>query len=116
MEESILNTIKQLMPISIDDTSFDDELIPSINTSLWMLSQIGVGSNEGFSIKDSTAKWSDFISNIEMFESAKTFVYVKTKILFDASSMSSYVIDSMERMASEIEWKLNALVDQTKKE
>jgi hypothetical protein len=48
---SILDSIKQLLGIDVNDTNFDKELIMHINGALMILNQLGVGP-EFYSITD----------------------------------------------------------------
>ncbi len=103
--ESILTSIKKQLGITEDYEAFDLDVITAINSVFMTLNQIGVGTPKPFSIKDKTAVWSDFIGT-EDYEAVKSYVYLKTRLLFDPPQSSS-VIDAMERMASEYEWRLN---------
>lgn len=107
--ESILTSIKKLLGIAETDTNFDVDVIMHINSAFSDLNDIGVGPAEGFSITDSEAQWTDFISEsmMPMFEDVKTFVYMKVKLAFDPP-LSSSVLASMERELAKREWKLNA--------
>ena len=66
---------------------------------------MGVGPDTGFSIKDDSAKWRDFIGNDKREESIKTYVYLKVKMVFDPP-VSSAAMDAMKQIISEIEWRL----------
>lgn len=106
--ESILNTIKTLLPVEETDTSFDGELIVHINTAIMALTQMGVGPSEGFEIEDETSTWQDFLGeNVKKFSAAKTYIYAKVKLAFDSASMASPLIEVFNRMAAEAEWRLN---------
>lgn len=107
--ESILTSIKKLLGITEDYEAFDLDVIAAINSAFMTLNQIGVGTSKPFSIKDKTTVWSDF-TNIEDYEAMKSYIYLKTRLLFDPPQSSS-VIDAMERMASEYEWRLNIAVE-----
>ena len=50
--DSILTSVKKLLGITEECTDFDADLILHINSVLMILTQIGVGPSEGFSIKD----------------------------------------------------------------
>ena len=104
--ESILTSIKKMLGITEDYEHFDADLIMHINSVFLILTQLGVGPSEGFSIKDKTDVWSDFIPNGHKLESVKSYVYMKVKLLFDPP-LSSTVMESMNRMISEFEWRLN---------
>lgn len=71
-----------------------------------ILNQIGVGPSNGFSISDKTAIWSDFISDSNKFEAVKSYMHMKVKLMFDPPLQSS-VVECMNRMINEMEWRLN---------
>ena len=111
MEDSILLSIKKVLGITEECTDFDQDIIMAINTALGILTQIGVGPIDGLFITDSTSTWSEFIPDGMKLEIVKTFVYLKVKLLFDTSTLSSATIDSMNKMLSELEWRINISVD-----
>lgn len=114
--ESILTSIKKLIGITEDYTHFDTDLIIQINTAFMYLSQIGIGSDNGFSISDETTTWSDYLPEDDKnFEAVKTYIYLKTKLIFDPPQSSS-VMESMKQTLSEIEWRLNVETEQKGKE
>lgn len=108
--ESILTSIKKLLGISEDDTNFDVDVIIHINTAFSILTQLGVGPSEGFSINDNAAVWTDFIADEKKIELVKTYVYLKVKIVFDPP-LSSAVIESINRIISELEWRIQVIAD-----
>ena len=104
--DSILTSVKKLIGIDKEDTAFDPDVIMHINSSFLVLSQLGVGPDEGFYINDDTAVWTDFISNnMLLLNYVKTFVYLKAKLVFDPPS-SSIAIQSMQEMVREHEWRI----------
>lgn len=108
--ESILTSIKKLLGITEEYEHFDSDLIMHINSVFSILTQLGVGPIEGFSINDDTAIWSDFIKPNENLEAIKSYMYLKVKLLFDPP-LSSAVIESMNRMIGELEWRINVTVE-----
>lgn len=108
--ESILTSIKKLLGIPEEYEQFDMDVIMHINSALFVLTQLGVGPSEGFSITDKTSKWTDFVSNVKNIESIKTYVYLRVRLLFDPPS-SSAVTEAMNRQISEFEWRINVAVD-----
>lgn len=104
--ESILTSIKKLLGISAEYTQFDDDLIIHINSVFLVLTQLGVGPASGFMIKDSSTDWTKFIEDPTKLQAVKSYMYMKVKLLFDPP-LSSAVIESMNRMISEFEWRLN---------
>lgn len=108
--ESILTSIKKLLGITEEYEQFDQDIIIHINSVLSILTQLGVGPERGFSIKDKTSVWTDFINDDLRLTAVKSYVYLKVKLLFDPP-LSSAVIDSTNRMISELEWRINVMVD-----
>lgn len=106
MDSSILTTIKKLLGIEEEYTHFDSDIIVHINTVFMILRQMGVGPVEGFSITDSADTWSDFITEIQNFESVKTYIYLKVKLIFDPP-MSSAVMQAYKETIAELESRLN---------
>ena len=110
MEESILTSIKKLLGIAEDCEHFDTDIIMHINSVFTILTQIGVGPSEGFSISDKFAIWTDFIPDMTKLQAVKSFMHLKVKLLFDPPT-SSAVIEAMNRQASEFEWRLNVAAE-----
>ena len=108
--DSILTSIKKLLGVSEEDTSFDTDIIIHINTVFMTLSQIGVGPSEGFSIQDKSSLWSDFIPSNSNLESVKTYVYLRVRLLFDPPINSS-ITEAINRSINELEWRLSIAVD-----
>ena len=108
--ESILTSIKKLLGIDEEYTQFDNDIIMHINTVFLNLTQLGVGPEEGFLIEDDSATWDDFIGDSNQLQAVKTYVYLKVKLLFDPP-LSSSVIESINRIISELEWRLNVAVE-----
>lgn len=103
--ESILTSIKKLLGITEEYEHFDPDLIMHINSVLMILTQMGVGPSEGFSIEDSTSTWTDFVSDTNKLEAVKSYVHLKVKLLFDPP-LSSSVVEAINRMITELEWRL----------
>lgn len=106
MEENILNSIKKLLGIPEDYTAFDQDIMIHINSVFMILSELGVGPSNGYSLKDGTEKWGNFISDDENLEGIKTYVYMKVKTIFDPP-LNSAVLASMKELISEFEWRIN---------
>ncbi len=108
--DSILTSVKALLGITEEHEYFDSTLIIHINSVLASLTQLGVGSKNGFSIKDKSSVWSDFLSDDKTLEFVKSFVYLKVRLLFDPPQSSS-VISAVERQVSELEWRILVAAD-----
>lgn len=105
LNESILGTIRGMLGPAEDYTHFDSEIAVHINTFLLTLTQLGVGPLSGFSISGDDETWSDFLGDSNLYEPVKTYLYMKTKLIFDPPTSSS-VMDAMERACEQIEWRL----------
>lgn len=110
--ESILTSIKKLLGIAEDYEHFDPDIIMHINSVFMILTQLGVGPSEGFTIEDNTSTWVDFTSDTTKIESIKSYIYLKVKLLFDPPT-SSTVIESINKMINEFEWRLNLTAEST---
>lgn len=109
--ESILTSIKKLLGIAESYKNFDTDIIIHINSALMVLNQLGVGPSQGFSIKDETNTWSEFIPEDRYdMESIKSYVYMKVRLLFDPPA-SSAAITSMEKLVSELEFRINVAAE-----
>lgn len=99
-----------MLGISDDDDSFDVDLIVLINAALSTANQVGVGKS-GFSISSSDDTWNDFLEGTSNLESVKKYIYMKVKVAFDGTSMTSTLIDAFNNMIKEEEWRLNVLAE-----
>lgn len=108
---SILTSTKKALGIMEDYEHFDPDIIMHINTVLMVLTQLGVGPKDGFRIEDKTSTWQDFLGDSIQLESVKTYVYLRVRLLFDSTTLSSAVLESMNKTISELEWRLNVAVD-----
>lgn len=108
--ESILTSIKKLLGIEEDYVHFDADIIMHINSVLSILTQLGVGPSEGYSIKDANATWDEFITNPAKLELVKSYVYLKVRLMFDPPSSSS-AIESMKQLISELEFRIIVAVE-----
>lgn len=106
MNESILNSIKKLLGIHNDDKAFDTDIIIHINTVLNTLTQLGIGPEEGFTIADDKAIWTDFINNSKKYDMIKTYIYLRVRLLFDPP-LNSSVLESIKQTITEYEWRIN---------
>lgn len=104
LNDSILKTIRESLGIEGDVEEFDTDLIVYINSALNFLTQCGVGSASGFAITGEDEKWSDFVSE-ERFNMVKTYLVLKTRILFDPTT-TSFVLSAWKEEVAELEWRL----------
>lgn len=111
MHDSVLEDVKLNLGI-IDESNvdFDRQIIQCINTSFFIIHQIGVGGNKPFVVKDSSTTWHEFSDKIDEMESLKTYVYMKTRLQFDPPQASS-AMTALKEMIAELESRLNYYAD-----
>lgn len=109
--DSILNSIKKLLGITSDYDHFDSDIIIHINTILMVLTQVGVGPEEGYLIQDEQDEWSDFLGDdLTKLAGIKSYIYLRVKLLLDPPTSTS-AIEAINRMVAELEWRLNIAAD-----
>lgn len=102
--DNILDSIKKLLGINPEYHAFDQDLIIHINTVFVILNQLNVGPAEGFFIEDGSEEWSDYTTVLNE-NAVRTFVYLKVRLMFDPPT-SSALMDSINNMLAELEWRL----------
>lgn len=107
---SILGTIKKLIGTDVDYGVFDIDLIVAINSSFMILNQLGVGPEKPFSITSDKETWRDFFGDEEIFALAKSYIYLRTKLLFDPPT-SGVLHEAVERQIAEFEWRMHIQAD-----
>lgn len=105
MNDSILQTIKQLLGISEADESFDPNIIILVNSVLNILSQIGLEEANNFQIKGSSETWNELFKDRKDLEIVKTYICFKVKMMFDPPT-SSAALEATKRVLDEQEWRI----------
>lgn len=112
--DSILTSIKKLLGITEEYDHFDADLIMHINSVFMILTQMGVGPSDGFAITGKDETWSSFLPESgPKLEAVKSYVYLKTRLLFDPPTASA-VMEATKSMISEFEWRLNVGAESTR--
>lgn len=113
MENSILISTKKALGIDAGYEVFDLDIITHINSAFSTLTQLGVGPVNGFMIEDDEATWDEFFQSEDFqYNSVKTYIYLKVRMLFDPPQ-TSYLIEAMNKQIQEIEWRLNVHREET---
>ena len=105
MLDSVLLSTKQMLGISPEDTSFDVNVIMSINTALTILMDLGLTEVEDQIVTSDDMTWDELLGERTDIEYVKTYVYQKVKMIFDPPT-STAAIDAMQRSISELEWRI----------
>lgn len=112
METSILISIKKKLNVDASYTIFDQDIIMHINGVFSILNQLGVGPITGFAIEDDSAAWDDLMLPLNQLSLVKSFIYLKTRLLFDPPG-TSFHINAVEALIAEYEWRLRELREAT---
>ena len=109
--ESILDTIKQLLGIPIEDESFDTDINVYINTITPNLAQMGIGPKNGFIVISKDQLWSEYVdSTIINLEGVKQYIYLKVKLIFDPPTNST-TVQAINDSLKELEWRMMLAVE-----
>ena len=101
---SILESIKQLLGVSVDDTNFDKEIIIYINGALMIIHQLGVGPF-GYTITDASNTWEEFLMNRTDLELVKADVYLRVRLIFDPPQ-NSFLVNAIKEQIVEYDWRI----------
>lgn len=108
---SILSDIRKLVGGDENGTDFDVDLVININTSISILTQLGVGPKGGFVITTAgTETWDRLTGDTNLLEMIKTFVYLKAKIVFDPPQNAS-TLNAFKEEIKELEWRIPVAIE-----
>ena len=110
VENSILHDIKQMLGQEWDDTTYDLDIRLIINSVFFNLNQINVGPPEGFTIADENVLWDSYIGDSKNLEAVKTYIYIRTRLLFDPPTTGP-LVTALEKQAEKLEWTLMVEMD-----
>ena len=104
---SILDSIKYMLggqPL-VDDTNFDPELILHTNGALMIMTQLGVGPKEGFSITSKDQTWQELLLGRTDLNGVFNAVYLRVKLIFDPPT-NSFLVAAIKEQIKEYDWRL----------
>lgn len=105
MIESILDSVKQTLGLSVTDTSFDQSLLIFINAVLFDLREMGIGPTAGFSVSSKNDTWTSFIGTSPFVGILPGFVGLKVRLLFDPPT-TSYLNDNILKQIDQMAYRL----------
>lgn len=106
LDDSILRTIKLMLGLTDEITSFDEELKVHINSLFTILNQLDCISDDGFRIAGYDETWGQLTDQVTIAEMIKEFMYLKVRMVFDPPG-SSVVSDAFNQRIAELEWRMN---------
>lgn len=104
MNESILTTTKKSLGLTESYEAFDSDVLLWINSAFSTLRDLGLGSI-GFSVIDKDQTWDMFGEDLELTPMIKTYVFLRTKIMFDPPP-TSFVMSAMQAQIDEQAFRL----------
>lgn len=118
LENSILNDVKKLSGLSVEDSEletedykpFDTDLLLFINASFNRLKQLGVGPTTNYSIESSDETWGNFFEDAQVVEMVRAWMALTVKMQFDPPT-SSIAADAFRSMIDKYEWCMNVDVE-----
>lgn len=111
MDGSILTDIKKLFGITEENEDFDLDLMIHINSSLSVLNQLGIGTEQTFHIESKYDSWSDFLGkDLDNLQEVKMYIYYKTKLSFDPTT-SATIVNQLNEEVKELEWRMRVKAD-----
>lgn len=114
MEACILYTIKKMLGLPTVEGPFDTEIIVGINSAIMVLNQLGIGPR-GFVVNGITETWSDLLDNFTDLEAVKSYIYIRTRLVFDPPT-NSFLVNALQEQMKEYEWRLSIRKDERRME
>lgn len=106
----ILTEVKKLLGLDETYDAFDMDVVIHINSAFGTLHQLGVGPKEPFFITaEGNQTWAQFTQD-RTLQSVKSYVFTSVRLIFDPPQ-DAHVRESMERLKTELEWRLNVAGD-----
>lgn len=113
MLQSILDSTKKSLGLDADYDEFDLDIIVLINSSFSTLHGLGVGPEEAFMIESASTTWDEFLMGDARYNSVRTYVYLKVRLMFDPPTIAS-VASAMQEQTKELEFRLNVIAENDK--
>ena len=115
MEQSILKSTKKILNLSVDDTSFDLDILTHINSAFSHLQQVGIGPEAGFVVEDAETEWGDFLNEetpLPIISAVKTNVHLRVRSIFDPPQLQ-HVMTAMQQQLLESDTRLLMMREET---
>jgi hypothetical protein len=110
METSILTSTKKVLGLDEGYDAFDPDIVMFINAALSTLSQLGIGPEDSLVISGPDDEWDDLFIPDNQLSLVKTYVFLKTRMLFDPPG-TPFLTNAMKEQLQEYEWRLQAFVE-----
>lgn len=112
--DSILESTKLKLGLIKDYEAFDELIIMYINTSITVLEQLGVKTNN-LRVTGYEEVWSSLIKPEDNLETVKDYVFLQTRMLFDPPT-SSIVMNANDALLKELGWRIEVQCNKNQNE
>lgn len=106
MANEILTTIKQMLDLVPTETIFDQQLSIFIDESILTLKKLNVIPEENNVLIAVSTVWDDLGISPNFLGSAKTYIYLSTRLLFDPPTNGNYK-EVLEKKVRELEQRFS---------
>lgn len=106
MENSILKSVKKTLGLAPEYTAYDEDILLFTNGALAILTQLGVGPEDGVMLEDDLLDWDTFLGDDRIYNMVKPFVCLKVRLAFDPPA-TSFAINAIEGQLEEMEWRIS---------
>lgn len=115
IDDSILNSIKKLLGLSVDYDAFDQDIAIYINTAIANLAHMGVGPSDGFSVTGPDETWQELLgsSGLGDLHSVKSYIHITVKKIFDPPGASNHLA-ALDAVLEEITWRISTRREEVK--
>ena len=105
MEGMILPDVRSACNLEKQDDSFDEQLIPLINSQLMMAHEFGIGPS-GFVLRTKEETWEDWLgAAADKLAAAQTWLGYRVLLLFDPPDNAT-VLKAYQETLDKMEWML----------
>ncbi len=111
LETSILTSIKKMVGLIEEDTSFDQDILVFINAAFSRLHELGVGATV-FVVADESVTWDSLSLSTEALSNVKTYIFLRVRLFFDPPS-AGYLVEAYQKEITKHESLLNTFHDVT---
>jgi len=111
--DNILASIKTMLGLDPEDTSFDVDVTIHINSAISKIYLIGVVPPIGFRVTtEDTELWSELLgdTSINMLDMVKTYIYLIVRLIFDPPQ-NSFLVSAIEKQIKEYAWDISILAE-----
>ena len=105
MNEKILDSVKTICNVAIDDQSFDNDLVLYTNSALMVVMQEWHGMDHAFRIQTGDETWADLLGGDVDYEGVKELIGLKVRLMFDPPT-SQAVMQAITDQIRELEWRM----------